>query len=187
MDDHAFGPADPNIDDQVVYGACRPGYPDSGSESVLEWIDHVSERGVERVVCLLDDAQLGLYDHLLADYEGAFGPENVLHAPIEDYTTISRETFEDLVLPFLRESDERDAKTVVHCSAGSGRTGHVLVGWLVRGRGYDLETAVRTVRATGREPLEGGKTADDLREAFGIEDGDEADEDDGDGDGEILD
>jgi protein-tyrosine phosphatase len=43
---------------------------------------------------------------------------------------------------------------VVHCSGGSGRTGHVLAAWLVRYRGLEAGTALSEVRSTGRNPQE---------------------------------
>jgi protein-tyrosine phosphatase len=150
MSRYAFAPACP--EDGVVYGACRPCY---NGGTVDDWLAFVRGQGVERVCCLLDDSHLGLYDGLLETYEAAFGPDDVLHAPIPDYDTVDSDTFHDRLLPFLRAGAEADRPTLVHCSAGSGRTGHVLVGWLVCEKGYDLDSAIDTVRESGRRPLEG--------------------------------
>jgi len=150
MSRYAFAPAAP--EEGVVYGACRPCY-DGGT--VEEWIDFVRGQGVERVCCLLDDDHLGLYDDLLGTYREAFGDDDVLHVPVADYDTVAAEAFHGELLPFLRVGAEDGRPTVVHCSAGSGRTGHVLVGWLVCGHGHGLEAAIRTVRESGRRPLEG--------------------------------
>lgn len=148
-----FSPASP--DEDIVYGACRPGYhatPASGT-AVEEWISHMRAHDIGLVCCLLSGS-LDAYDGLLETYERAFGPENVCHAPIEDFSVVTAQTLHEGILPFLREADDREEKVVVHCSAGSGRTGHVLVLWLVHERGYELETAIQTVKQTGRTPLE---------------------------------
>jgi len=150
MSRYAFAPAAP--EEGVVYGACRPCY-DGGT--VEDWIDFVRGQGIERVCCLLDDDHLGLYDDLLGTYRAAFGDGDVLHVPVPDYDTVPPGAFHGELLPFLEESLAAGRPTVVHCSAGSGRTGHVLVGWLVCGHGRGLEEAIRTVRESGRQPLEG--------------------------------
>jgi protein-tyrosine phosphatase len=62
---------------------------------------------------------------------------------------------------------DADRPVVVHCSTGPGRTGHVLVGWLVAGRGYGVESAIETVEGTGRNPLEApGVDASDFAHLF---------------------
>ena len=43
---------------------------------------------------------------------------------------------------------------IVHCSGGSGRTGHVLAAWLVGGRGYGIPEALGAVWEMGRNPWE---------------------------------
>jgi len=55
--------------------------------------------GVERVCCLLDE-KLDDYDSLLETYRDTFGSQNVCHAPIEDYTVVSADTFYTVILPF---------------------------------------------------------------------------------------
>jgi protein-tyrosine phosphatase len=150
---HNFAAAAP--EEQFVYGAQRPGYPADSptAEDTEEWVQFMQSRGIERVCCLLGD-QLEGYDDLLGTYRATFGTKNVCHAPITDYSVVSESTLFETILPFLRTSVERDSQVVVHCSAGSGRTGHVLVAWLVCDRGYALQTAIDTVEDTGRRPLE---------------------------------
>ena len=151
-------------DEGIVHGACRLGRFErtrDNSEAVTEWITFMQERGIERVCCLLDDT-LGAYDDLIGQYKTAFGPDQVCHAPIQDYSLVDRETWHEQIYPFLSTADRRDEPVVVYCSAGQGRTGHILALWLTHGRDYDLETAVETVRETGRTPLEGAEDIDDL-------------------------
>lgn len=163
MTNYNFAPAAP--DEQIVYGACQPGYPSKSPDdnSVTEWIAQMEAHGVERVCCLLDE-KLDDYDSLLETYRDTFGSQNACHAPIEDYTVVSADTFYTVILPFLQEADDVAEKVVVHCSAGMGRTGHVLVLWLVHGRKYKLEDAIRAVEQMGRSPHE-AVTVDQL-EAF---------------------
>jgi hypothetical protein len=49
------------------------------------------------------------------------------------------------ILPFLAEANRLMERAVVHCSAGSGRTGHVLATWLAYRHGLAEESALRTV------------------------------------------
>lgn len=151
-----FGPAAP--DEDHVFGARRPGYhlfpPED--DGVEDWIEFVRDRDVGRVCCLLEDA-LDEYDDLLGRYRTVFGAENVLHAPNTDHTPLSVDLFRGEILPFLREGAAADERTVVHCSAGVGRTGQVLVGWLCRERGYEPDVALFTVQAgtaASRDPIE---------------------------------
>ena len=152
-----FSPASP--DETVVYGASRPGYRHETSDpdaAVPDWIECMQSQGIERVCCLLDE-KLQRYDDLLGQYETAFGQQQVCHAPIPDYSTVEQATWYEQIYPFLSTADTYDELAIVHCSAGQGRTGHVLA----LCRGYDLETAVNTVQETGRTPLE-GKHIEDL-------------------------
>lgn len=148
-----FGRAAP--EEEYVYGACRPAHRRwAPGTTVDDWLAFVRERGIERVCCLLGEEHLRRYDDLLGRYGWAFGAEDVYHAPISDCGLVDEAVFWTGILPFLRESVDVDRRAVVHCSAGSGRTGHVLVGWLVTERGYGVESAIEIVQGTGRNPLE---------------------------------
>ena len=153
MDRFDFAPASPTED--IVYGASRPGYPASTptESDIGEWIAFMKAAGIDRVCCLLD-AELAMYDDLLGRYRAEFGEDRVCHAPIPDYSVVSKRQFHDQIFPFLKDAANESEKVVVHCAAGMGRTGHVLALWLVRGREYGVEEAVWTVRETGRDPLE---------------------------------
>lgn len=152
-------------DESIVHGACRPEHHRHAPpyDSVADWLAFMEDQGIERVCCLLDDDQLGFYDDLVGDYRAHFGDANVCHAPITDFKAVDEATLCETILPFLEAADRDGAQTVVHCSAGSGRTGHILVLWLACVRDYDIESALASVRETGREPLEGA-TRDQLDE-----------------------
>lgn len=144
MSKYRFGPATP--DENIVFGACRPGYPSDSptSKMIDEWIEFMRERHIERVCCLLDE-KIEHYDKLLNRYEQEFGAESICHAPITDHETISKPTLLETVLPFLREARTNSERAVVHCSAGIGRTGHVLALWLTHERGYNVKNAIEEV------------------------------------------
>lgn len=158
-----FGPAAP--DENIVYGACRPGYTLSlpAGSDVEVWMNHMEKHNIQRVCCLLDE-KLCLYDGLLERYEERFGPQDVQSAHITDHDIVSPEMFHDRIRPFLNESVEREQRVVVHCLTGSGRTGHVLALWLAHERDYTLPAAIEAVVSAGdaiRNPLEAA-TLDDL-------------------------
>lgn len=156
---YQFAPAAP--DEQTVYGACRPGRMDrdTSDEAISDWIGYMRANRIDRVCCLLDDAET-LYTDLIGTYEGAFGPQNVCHSPISDYDTVSEEALINSILPFLDATDRADERVVVHCSAGKGRTGHVLALWLAAHRNYNIDEAVETVIAMNRRPREAATKAE---------------------------
>lgn len=161
-----FGPA--YADETTVFGAERPGKPGSSvtAEEVQDWIQFMQAEGIARVVCLLTEGQLGCYrGDLLEEYRAAFGAANVLSAPIKDFELSSPEDLK-LILGFLKESDARRQKVVVHCSGGLGRTGHVLAAWLASARGLAPRDAIQAVERAQppRYPMEAARASNATEE-----------------------
>ncbi|MBD2680866.1 MULTISPECIES: dual specificity protein phosphatase family protein [Nostoc] len=146
---YKFAPAWEN--EQVVFGAMRPGYT---NEMVEDWIQFMKRQGIERVCCLLPDKQLASYSDLLGRYKQEFGTQRVCWAPIADFNLADLETLTQKIIPFLIEADKQNQKVVVHCFGGIGRTGHVLAAWLVSVRGLSNKAAIKAVKKTGRNPYE---------------------------------
>ena len=146
---YKFAPAWKN--EQVVFGAARPGYTNN---KVQDWIEFMKCQDIKRVCCLLPDQQLAYYSELLGTYKQEFGNQLVCWAPIADFHLSDLETLTQKILPFLIEADKQNEKVVVHCSGGIGRTGHVLAAWLVSVRGLSNQAAIAAVRRTGRNPYE---------------------------------
>jgi uncharacterized protein with ParB-like and HNH nuclease domain/protein-tyrosine phosphatase len=152
-----LGPAWP--DDTIVFGSERPGYSDGGKVKqgrVVSWTNVMKAHGIKRVVCLLHpEGKLGLYDDLEAQYKSHFSSENVLMTPIIDRDISSKDQIKNIV-DFLDESERLELPVVVHCSMGSGRTGHVLAVWRNFQWGVDRDEALKSTKwgLADRDPLE---------------------------------
>jgi protein-tyrosine phosphatase len=137
--------------EQIIFGSARPGHSE---KQVHAWIQFMQKQGIQRVCCLLPEAQLTQYLDLLSVYRQTFGVERLCWAPIEDFHLADAEVLIDQILPFLATANQQNEKVVVHCSGGVGRTGHVLAAWLVAGRGFSKKLAISALRQTGRNPYE---------------------------------
>jgi protein-tyrosine phosphatase len=157
MAEYGFGPS--SREDENVYGAQRSGFPGKfvQKQVVDEWIAYMKKQGISRVVCLLSDEELSYYPTLtgglLGIYTENFGPDNVLWAPTADRRLCSGEAIKH-VCYFLRAGMMNGQKTVVHCSAGLGRTDQVLAAWLIYNYDLSERTAIRIVEELNRSPKE---------------------------------
>jgi protein-tyrosine phosphatase len=151
-----FGPASP--DEINVFGAAKPG---GTQEDVNRWLEFMTRNGISRVVCLMHQDELGskVPANLIDTYYSHFDKSNVLHSGISDFQLASQEQAHNISI-FLADGCRHYHKTVVHCSAGMGRTGHVLACWLVAGRGHVPNEAinlVKSVKGVSRNPRESGE------------------------------
>jgi len=157
MAEYGFGPC--SREDEFVYGAQRSGFPGKfvQRQVVDEWTAFMKKQGINRIVCLLSDEELSYYPTLagglLAIYAESFGPDNVLWAPTADRRLCSGEAIKHICY-FLRAGMLNGQKTLVHCSAGQGRTGQVLTSWLIYHYALSERKAIRTVEELNRSPRE---------------------------------
>jgi protein-tyrosine phosphatase len=138
-------------DESIVFGAARPGY---SHKQVEKWIEFMQIQDIKRVCCLLSAPQLDRYSDLLAVYRQYFGSDSICWAPIEDFQIVDREVLIHQILPFLSSADRQSDRLVVHCAGGVGRTGQILAAWLIARRGFSRNSAIATVKQSGRNPYE---------------------------------
>lgn len=146
---YKFAPASET--EQTIFGAARPGY---SNLKVLEWIEFMQNKDIDRVCCLLARSQLSKYSDLLGTYQQKFGKEKVCWTPIKDFHFVDRYMLIEKILPFLTAAEQQNKRVVVHCSGGIGRTGQILSAWLVAKRGLSNQEAISVVKSTGRNPYE---------------------------------
>jgi hypothetical protein len=148
---HNFGPA--SARDTVLYTAERPGNPTGKTdvipdEKVQEWIAFMKEKGIGRVIILLDDNEFTNYCGdlgLLAMYEAGGLQYNVqsMNAPGAS----------ENIMAILQASEKGQEKVVTHCTGGVGRSGRVAAGWLVER--YNLTPALATEEALAQGAASG--------------------------------
>jgi len=153
--------------ENLIYGAERPAYPLQVIEidDITQWIQFMKEQGILRICSLLTIEQLEFYKFdLLEYYSKQFGEKNICWAPIKDFHFADVSVLKSKILPFLFTSLKTNKKTIVHCSGGIGRTGHVLAAWLVYARNFSIEKAFSEVIKMDRNPFEAIETKHETKE-----------------------
>lgn len=154
-----YGYGAPHREEAFVFGSQRPGFPDKfvQKQAVMDWIDYMKKQGIGSVICLLSNEELGNYPTLagglLGVYRENFGEHNVLWLPTPDKRLLTGDAVKQ-ICHALHLAVEQGRKTVVHCSAGIGRTGLALAAWLVYYHNISERKAIRAVEELNRSPME---------------------------------
>ena len=96
-------------------------------------------------MCLLSPAETAFYTNPIMDTYGEYFQHCLAISDVYDPGMMGR------LIPFLNEAHARDEATVVHCSAGQGRTGNVLALWLHHYYHLSASGAVSEVVATAEK------------------------------------
>uniref|UniRef100_A0A7S3L959 protein-tyrosine-phosphatase n=1 Tax=Amphora coffeiformis TaxID=265554 RepID=A0A7S3L959_9STRA len=136
-----FGPASSR--DEIVFTCERPGAdPEGGGKIpttavVQEWATFMKSKGIQRVLVLLSDGELG-------DYEEP--------GLLQCYTDLGFQVYRNPMgvegsapnaAKLLKEAERANEKVVAHCTHGKGRSGRVAAGWLIMRYGLSPQEATR--------------------------------------------
>ena len=73
----------------ILFRSARPGYPSRSvaEAKVAEWVGRAWSRGIQTILCLLDDQQLAYYTEVPGGLLGYYHQAGfvVLHHPVEDH------------------------------------------------------------------------------------------------------
>jgi len=152
-----FAPVVPG--DTHIYGSSSP----HKEKDFSKWYTFMKSQGITKVLVLLNQDDLIKIEkesgfNVLEQHKKEFGADNIMWVPVKDFSYMPRDDFFNKVYPFLENAVVNDEKVVVHCSAGIGRTGHVLLAWLVHHEGMSAEEAKEVLWSgdATRNPNEAG-------------------------------
>jgi len=123
-----YGPASGR--DAIVHTCERPGADDAFNRpngippaAVQEWVQFMRDKGVTRVLTLLDDNELAFFATPLFE---TYAAEGFVwsHVPMGSPDAKQR------VMDALKAAEAADEKIVAHCTHGMGRSGRVSAAWL---------------------------------------------------------
>jgi len=135
------------IDEPNVLGSSNP------TDDQLERLFH---QGFRTIVSLLDEnEQHPYYDTMKAEAIG-FDRHSI---PVKDFTAPTLHQFKQ----FLRIMSQASGKVVIHCQAGSGRTGAMAAAYWIN-RGLPVHEAIRKVRESNPAAVEMPEQEDSLYE-----------------------
>jgi len=158
--------------DSVVFGAERPGQAKPNPEApstprgpqvpsiiVDQWSAHMRSKGIKRVVCVLNESELGFYEgsminclrrHFDGENEGG-GPRSSESSKVQHIIPHAETAMSD-ISTFLNDSVEKNEPVVVFCSTGQARTGMILAYWL-HYKVYNILTVIIPIRQLKLSPL----------------------------------
>jgi len=131
--------------DSIVHGCESPGNPQEGdissAETVARWMNFMSGRGIKRVVCIMNDAELKRFEVDLLD-EYAKQMTSVVKVDMGSPGAA------DKLAEAYEAAAQADEKVVTHCVGGMHRTGMALSSWVAKKYNLSPDEAVKEMLQT---------------------------------------
>ncbi len=117
----------------------------SGMPTSREEMDWVRENGVKAVLTLTEEPLL----------EQWLNNIYYLHVPTVNSSAPDIEDIEKAV-DFIDKNLKNNKSVMVHCAAGKGRTGTILVAYMMKFRGMNVKSAIEEIRSLRPGSVENG-------------------------------
>lgn len=117
----------------------------SGMPTSREEMDWVRENGIKAVLTLTEEP---LPEQWLNNID-------YLHVPTVNGSSPDIEDIEKAV-DFIDKNLKNNKSVMVHCAAGKGRTGTILVAYMMKFRGIDVKSAIEEIRSLRPGSVENG-------------------------------
>jgi atypical dual specificity phosphatase len=133
--------------------------PMPGDEDLMSW----KAEGITAVVNLLETS----FEDIVRDEKNA--GFKVLHSPVDDFGAPELAQLKDVV-NWINKEVSAGGKVLVHCFAGIGRTGTVLIACMLN-KGMGMSAAIEKVLSLGSSPQSDEQMAvlnNYCKEMFGI-------------------